>query len=164
MPRDHSPRIGHWDTRCPKERRGHIEVGEGGNEQGRETRERLAVTWRPGNRYDDVDLAGGPMRRSAPAALTITVPSTDKKGASNSRSFLCSRPRSLLLLLLSPCLSLVLVYFPAEFIFPLACRPFRFGRLSGPPLPPFLPRSLFSLQGIPEVPSLILATNSPRQI
>jgi len=59
---------------------------------------------------------------TALAALTITVPFTDKKGASNSRSFLCSRPRS------SSPLSLLFLalqssYFP-EFIFPLASPSF----------------------------------------
>jgi len=60
---------------------------------------------------------------TALAALTITVPFTDKKGASNSRSFLCSRlrsssPSSLLFLALQSS------YFPAEFIFPLASPSF----------------------------------------
>lgn len=56
----HRPRIGHWDTRC---RESDKDGARAKNEGEKETEERLAVTWRPGNRYDDVDLAVGPMRR-----------------------------------------------------------------------------------------------------
>ena len=54
---------------------------------------RLAVTWRPAI---DTMTSTSPATNEtiAPAALTITVPFTDKKGASNPRSFLCSQTRS----------------------------------------------------------------------
>lgn len=80
------PRIGQWGTDVS-------EHDEDGPRERRGTGEREVSRGRPA--IDTMTSASPATNEAtASAALTITVPFTDKKGASNSRSFLCSRLRS----------------------------------------------------------------------